>query len=169
MSSHRLARRLRYLTAKYGDHAPYWQFVKWLRSALFILVRSLPQALVDPTSTWRPFAQAIGSLAVLITFGLLHARVRPYAQAFQNRLELVLIVSSAGAVALSCAYPSAQGDDAALVALDAVILLLMLGPLVALLGWWVIKRIKHRLSTKQSLPPSATTTAKDDAERATAA
>ena len=157
-SSQRQARRLRYLTSKYGDHAPYWQFVKWSCSWLFILARCLPlmrtanrdvddwremyrDRLVEPN--WRPLAQALGSLAVLIVFALLHVRVQPYAAAHQNRLELVLLVSSICVVALSCAYPALQGDDAARLALDVVVVLLMLGPLATLCAWWAVDRFKR--------------------------
>ena len=143
ISSHRQARRLRYLSAKYGEHAPYWQFVKWLRSLLFCLARALPQALVGPVGDGRPLAQALGSLAVLIVFGLLHVRYQPYAEKHQNRLELVLIVSTACATLLSCAYPYVDGD-AAKYAIDVLMLLLMFGPVVALLLWWGVACFKRR-------------------------
>ena len=85
----------------------------------------------------------LGSLAVLIVFALLHVRVQPYAAAHQNRLELVLLVSSICVVALSCAYPALQGDDAARLALDVVVVLLMLGPLATLCAWWAVDRFKR--------------------------
>ena len=116
---------------------------KWLRSLLFCLARALPQALVSPTGDGRPLAQALGSLAVLIVFGLLHVRYQPYAQKHQNRLELVLIVSTACAALLSCAYPYVDGD-AAKYAIDVLMLLLMFGPVVALLLWWGVACFKRR-------------------------
>ena len=70
---------------------------------------------------------------------MLHARAQPYAKKYQNRLELVLIVSSACAVALSLSYPYLE-DDAARTAVDVFVLLLMFGPLVALLIWWGKRR-----------------------------
>ena len=146
VSSHRQAERVRFLTAKYGDHAPYWQFVKWVRSALFIVARALPQALVDPTNVWRPLTQALGSVVVLILFGLLHAYWQPYSKAYQNRLELVLIASSACATALSCAYPFLQEDEAARLAIDVFLLMMMLGPLVVLFTWWGIPWARRRWS-----------------------
>ena len=95
------------------------------------------------TSCSRPLAQALGSIAVLIVFGLLHVRYQPYAQKHQNRLELVLIVSTACAALLSCAYPYVDGD-AAKYAIDVLMLLLMFGPVVALLLWWGVACFKRR-------------------------
>ena len=165
VSSHRQARRLRYLTAKYGDHAPYWQFVKWLRSLLFCLARALPQALVGPIGAGRPLAQALGSLAVLIVFGLLHVRYQPYAEKHQNRLELVLIVSTACAALLSCAYPYLDGD-AAKYALDVLMLLLMFGPVVALLLWWGVACFKRRSRFSRFTRATARSTAQQRANAA---
>ena len=91
----------------------------------------------------RPIAQALGSIAVLVVFGLLHVRYQPYAEKHQNRLELVLIVSTACATLLSCAYPYVDGD-AAKYAIDVLMLLLMFGPVVALLLWWGVACFKRR-------------------------
>ena len=80
---------------------------------------------------------------MLIVFGLLHVRYQPYAEKHQNRLELVLIVSTACATLLSCAYPYVDGD-AAKYAIDVLMLLLMFGPVVALLLWWGVACFKRR-------------------------
>ena len=138
---------------------------KWLRSLLFCLARALPQALVSPTGDGRPLAQALGSLAVLIVFGLLHVRYQPYAEKHQNRLELVLIVSTACATLLSCAYPYVDGD-AAKYAIDVLMLLLMFGPVVALLLCWGVACFKRRSRFSRFTRATARSTAQQRANAA---
>ena len=58
----------------------------------------------------------------------------------------MLIASSACATALSCAYPFLQEDEAARLAIDVFLLLMMLGPLVVLLTWWGIPWARRRWS-----------------------
>ena len=117
------------------------------------------------TSCSRPLAQALGSIAVLIVFGLLHVRYQPYAEKHQNRLELVLIVSTACAALLSCAYPYVDGD-AAKYAIDVLMLLLMFGPVVALLLWWGVACFKRRSRFSRFTRATARSTAQQRANAA---
>ena len=127
-----------------------------------------PQALVGPIGAGRPLAQALGSIAVLVVFGLLHVRYQPYAEKHQNRLELVLIVSTACATLLSCAYPYVDGD-AAKYAIDVLMLLLMFGPVVALLLWWGVACFKRRSRLSRFTRARARSTAHQRSQAANAA
>ena len=151
LSYHRLSKRLNFLTAKFGEHAPYWQFVKWLRGAFFILSGALSYPFINPTDlVWRFFSQAIGCIVVLLVFGVAHYRVQPYAKLYQNRLEMLLIVSSIAAIAISCAYPFVQ-DEAARIALDVAVFTVWFGPLLTLLGRWLVTwvMVKRRLRSSK--------------------
>ena len=69
----RLEVRLQYIVAQYGDHAPYWQFVVWLRElGMVAATKWVPSSL--------PAVQSAVSLGeVLIYLGLLR-RIKPYAR-----------------------------------------------------------------------------------------
>ena len=47
LSHARLERRLSFLTERFASHAPYWQYVVWLRQFLLTLVVQITQSVID--------------------------------------------------------------------------------------------------------------------------
>ena len=114
LDEERLSRRLVYLTRRFASHAPFWQFVVWGRQLLLLIDAFLPR-------WYEPFA-VVGSarqdlayrgvvithsavaLAIFFVFWALHARIRPYAYEFQNRIESGLFACNIVTVVLGLAY-----------------------------------------------------------------
>ena len=69
--------RLRYLTKRFDDHAPRWQFVKWLFQASLILTTLIPDKYVVAT-----IAAVLTSVALAA-----HWKVQPYALPILNKLQ----------------------------------------------------------------------------------
>ena len=85
MPKERLQRRLNYLTKRYADHAPYWQFVVWARQILLIIVD------YNVNNVWRLALSAI--FVCLLSLGL-HVKVKPFQYEFQNEVEKWLLCSN---------------------------------------------------------------------------
>lgn len=92
LTHERLVARLRYLVGKYDDHAPYWQFVLWLRQIALVVLSVLVKDAV---------LQAVLSVLIILLGLLVHTIVRPYKYPYQNRLEVWL--SSSGVVFIALA------------------------------------------------------------------
>ena len=69
--------RLRYLTKRFDDHAPRWQFVKWMFQASLILTALIPDKYVVAT-----IAAVLTSVALAA-----HWKVQPYALPVLNKLQ----------------------------------------------------------------------------------
>ena len=96
----RLDDRLQYLTGRYKNTAPYWQFVLWARQLAIIGIIAGFEAYDDTTMV---LAVAGAALAVLATTLVLHCRVRPYFHRYQNIAEVVLSLFSMLAIVAACA------------------------------------------------------------------
>ena len=122
----RLRARLRYLVAKYADHAPYWQFV--------LFARQIAAAAIGQAARESALLQA-GGTACLLGFSLaLHVRTQPYAHRYQNRLESMLATSTLLFICGGCAYHTAEAP-AAKTTVDASLLVVMLAPLAVPAAW----------------------------------
>lgn len=129
----RLKAQLSYMVAKFGDHAPYWQFVLWAR-VLFILAI---EALI-PSS--MPLLQSGVILAGIIFFLALHSCVQPYYFLFQNRLETALLVANGLLTALGMVYyvlREGQGRGV----IDALLMTVLVGMPSLLLGFNLYARL----------------------------
>ena len=78
LSKDRLRVRLNYLSNRYREHAPYWQFVVWGRQISLLVLNYMI------SDTWL-----FASLAVLITLIVLafHIVVKPFQYDYQNEVE----------------------------------------------------------------------------------
>merc|ERR1711907_17654 len=85
MSHERLGARLLFFSKRFADHAPYYQFVVWLRQILIFVVIIVVRGNV-----------ITGILAALIVLGSLvvHQRVRPFVHDFQNLAESCMLGSA---------------------------------------------------------------------------
>jgi hypothetical protein len=93
-------RRTRFLTGRYADHAPYWQFVKWSWMICLILdsmlANAILSAIADPASASHIAAtltHALAAIAILACAWRAHWRVHPYEFAMQNYVEHLLFFS----------------------------------------------------------------------------
>ena len=100
----RLRYRLSFLTDRFRDEAPHWQFVVWCRQAGLIVAVSLPEILGEPTSKPLLYVASGLAMAVLAVSLLLQLSAQPYTYAFQNSLEVYLILSSILIVGLGVGY-----------------------------------------------------------------
>ena len=112
---HPLQLRMRFMTKRFGDHAPYWQFVIWGRQFLLTLSTLLPD-LISSTSDATSdvyveegyestiWMHAAIAFAVFVVAAVSHWRVQPYRFDFQNRLEFRLYVAGASIVVLAAMH-----------------------------------------------------------------
>ena len=85
LSQERLQRRLQYLTKRFDDHAPYWQFVIWGRQVPLLVLSSYVED--------KRVVSAV-SITVCVISLVLHFRVKPFKYDFQNLMETTLMVAS---------------------------------------------------------------------------
>ena len=73
LSHQRLSRRLRYITRKFGAHAPFWQFVLWAR---LLVLAAVVEAFSDPDHRYAliQIGCSFASTAVVLA---LHMRTQP--------------------------------------------------------------------------------------------
>ena len=79
----RLQRRLEYLTKRFAEHAPYWQFIIWFRQISILLCCWYVQD--------NRVVAALVLVVCLLSLGL-HRRVKPFKFEFQNIVEAWLLV-----------------------------------------------------------------------------
>jgi hypothetical protein len=157
METHRLKARLHYMTERFGEHAPRWQFMVWARqvSLLFVVYglrgrdivqevaanATIGDAVTVQESTFNAQAgrtQAFCALIIFLFFWLCHHRMQPYHFYHQNAIESVLFAFDAalmsGGLVLLTAFskPFPQWFELALLVLIvgtncAVILYLLVG------------------------------------------
>ena len=118
LSQERLQLRLSFLTERFGAHAPYWQFVVWLRQFLLTLDVWVADLYLGPTGSAADFqgvvlAHAVVALLIFVAFWALQVRVQPYAFHFQNQIEQYLFAANVAVVALGVVWAYASGTSAA--------------------------------------------------------
>jgi hypothetical protein len=104
-------RRTRFLTGRYADHAPYWQFVKWSWMICLILdallANTILTAIDDRTSAGYILASLSHALVAMIILGCawrVHYHVHPYEFAVQNYVEHLLFFSDIVLVFFGAVY-----------------------------------------------------------------
>ena len=90
MSKQRLKRRLNYLTKRFNDHAPYWQFVIWARQ-ISILIANFNVLYGFQYTKW-----ILSIIVICICFVslILHMHVKPYKYEFQNEVDKWLLIAN---------------------------------------------------------------------------
>lgn len=145
----RVQRRLQFISGKYADHAPYWQFIIWARQLALILLTVLTRivveadgvtdgAMAEKAAVW---VQAVLALVVLIGAWRLHALVVPFEYAVQNNVDNFLYASNVVLVSLGTLYTGltlVDIDKATVDAIEAAMILTLIGALLlaaAYLAW----------------------------------
>ena len=95
ISQERLHQRMQYLARRYGDHAPYWQFVVWARQ-IALLVAS--DWIIDP---WT--LAVVATLICLMSYGI-HVRVKPFKYHFQNEMDKLLMLGNVVLIFVAVLY-----------------------------------------------------------------
>jgi len=166
----RLARRLAYFIRRFNENAPFWQFVIWARQLLLLLTSFLPRwyvpyALEEEATSNAAYRAVVvtHACAAMAIFGLawaLHARVRPYAFVFQNKVESWLFFCNMLTVLLGTLYTFVPRRRAGLeVALLGVLGGSWLGTLAYILwSYWRERRGGEKLREAEAveLPRSMT-------------
>jgi len=141
LSASRLRAQLSYLIGKFGDHAPFWQFVLWAR-VLFV------QAVDSFTPNSMPLAKSGVIIGGILVFLAVHFRVQPYRSLFQNRLESGLLLANGLLTVLGMIYYVLRERSGHGV-VDALLLVTLLGTPSMLLGlqlYWRLKRTQRQLT-----------------------
>ena len=122
----RMRRRTSYTCKRFGDHAPFWQFVLWARQGLLTLVTLMPSMLAQGNAMSEAdfirgapdrvlAAQVISSLILLLVFAGFHWRVKPFGFKFQNWLEMWLLGASFMIIFLAMLYSVTKGKASGLI------------------------------------------------------
>ena len=139
----RLRARLRYLTGRYAEHAPHWQFVLWTRQ---LAVIGIDVAFDSYDDTAMVLVEAAATFAVLSAALALHWHTRPYAYGYQNKAEVVMSLSSMLAIVYASFGYWRRADltdvPASLFAVGLVGMLL--GPVVLFSVWLAVARPSHK-------------------------
>ena len=90
MSKQRLKRRLNYLTKRFNDHAPYWQFIIWARQ-ISILIANFNVLHGFQYTKW---VLSIIVLCICFLSLILHMHVKPYKYEFQNEVDKWLLIAN---------------------------------------------------------------------------
>ena len=119
----RLRVRTAYTCQRFAVHAPHWQFVIWVRQFGMTVVTLIPGILasrgsVDEMEYIRGHADALMvvqvtfSLAILVMSTVWHWSVKPFAFAFQNWLEMWLLLASIIIIVLAGIFSATGGPQA---------------------------------------------------------
>ena len=158
LSADRLKLRMRYLTRRFADHAPYWQFVVWSRQLLLAIDAWLTRSMVveatngNTTATADPsnattsddahqgvsvsgdsavvLWHAVVAVVFLVVYAAVHVKVQPYAYPVQNTLETWLFVSDVMFVSLGIGYSFMHPQDPNREVVEPLLVSLLLGTLV---------------------------------------
>jgi len=139
----RLKQRLRYLMLVYGDHAIYWRFVVWARQLALIAISCYMRAFGEDHGVVL-VGEAAATLSVLVTFLIVHLRTQPYTYCYQNALEGVMAAGAIVAVTICFIYRSMEVQprfDLSEGAIDAAIILTLLGPACVVTVWLLLKAL----------------------------
>lgn len=112
MEASRVDQRLKYMTKRFAEHAPRWQYSIWLRNACLVLIIFVPRQFLNLsfddlgnvsastnttgfTDNERQIGVAQTSTAIIVfaVFWMFQERVQPYPYRFQNRIEAALFFS----------------------------------------------------------------------------
>ena len=130
MSRQRLKRRLNYLTKRFNDNAPYWQFIIWGRQISILIVNFYS----FQYSKW-----ILGIVVICICFLslILHMNVKPYKYEFQNLVDKWLLIANIVILATAVVYsewlkPSIEDDTSNISSwvITFIILTTMFGSLI---------------------------------------
>ena len=116
----RLKVRLRFVVQKYGAHAPFYQFVLWIRQVVLMMGEEYVG------KSGFPFAQSGVVLGVLMFSAGAHFSIKPYANVYQNQLEEHLLVMDHILIILGMVYFGVQQTTGAGV-VDALMLISLIG------------------------------------------
>jgi hypothetical protein len=122
----RLRVRTSYTCKRFDTHAPYWQFVVWLRQLAMTVVTLLPRMFalaegqveedfVRGNADMMLWLQVPLAIATLLLSAVLHWRVKPFLFAFQNWLEAWLLFASMAMIALASVYSLTRGQTSGFV------------------------------------------------------
>ena len=144
----RLDDRLQYLTGRYKNTAPYWQFVLWARQLAIIGIVAGFEAYDD---TAMVLAEAGVTFAVLGATLVLHILVKPYEYPLQNVGEIVLTSLSMLAIVVGCVAYWHRIDNREVSAdvFGVALVGMLLGPAVLFAIYAGIKH--HRIKPKPLL------------------
>ena len=155
----RLKLRMGYLTRRFADHAPYWQFVIWSRQLLLAIDAWLTRSIVieatrcgdnitaasacDTTTSDDKYGgvsvsgnnalilgHAVAAVVFLLVCAAVHVRVQPYAYKIQNTLETWLFVSDVMLVSLGIGYSFMDPQNPNRKVVEPLLVCLLLGTLV---------------------------------------
>ena len=159
LSADRLKLRMSYLTRRFADHAPYWQFVVWSRQLLLAIDAWLTRSIIveatrcsanitsadacNATASDDAYqgvsvsgdnalvlGHAVAAVVFLLVYAAVHVRVQPYVYEVQNTLETWLFVSDVMFVSLGIGYSFMDPQDPNRHVVEPLLVLLLLGTLV---------------------------------------
>ena len=143
--------RLSFLTDRFRDDAPFWQFVVWLRQAGLILAVSIPQMAGEVTDL-NLYIGSGACILVLLAALALQILARPYPYSFQNTLEVLLILASILVVVLGLVYSFLLKSS---LLIEAILLATLLGSLLGGLAYLVAKHCRGYAAPLQPGAPPA--------------
>ncbi len=131
MSQERLKRRLHYLTKRFTNHAPYWQFIIWGRQISILIVNF---SIKNNNSKWI----LAGIVIIICSLALvLHVRVKPFIHEFQNEVDKWLLICNIIIVFIAVIYsellkPNVENDTSNVWSwiVTVIILITMFGSLL---------------------------------------
>ena len=160
LSADRLKLRMGYMTRRFADHAPYWQFMIWIRQFLLAIDTWLTRSIVveatrcsdnitatDACDTAASdddayqgvsvsgdnaviLGHAVAAVVFLLVCAAVHVRVQPYAFKIQNTLETWLFVSDVMFVSLGIGYSFMDPRNPNRKVFEPLLVCLLLGTLV---------------------------------------
>lgn len=146
----RIEARTDFLTRRYAEHAPYWQFVVWMRQFCLFLDYMIAALILDfgrlkPGTAARNgvvWAHAIVAILLVAVSWRLHARARPFRYAYQNAVEHGLFASDLLLLTLGTVYTAVRVSNVergALQAVETLMVLVLVGSILGALGWVAYK------------------------------
>ena len=162
----RIIYRLSYVTDRFAEHAPHWQFVVWTRQLLLTIVTFVPDMFTDGGFEPDPdqeksaaeynkgsvWSHAIAAILIILASWQLHRQVKPYEYSFQNFIESFLFVTDVMVIFLCCVYTFLKTKlfvvEAALVSVLLVSLLVACGYLTRQARLVHRKRMVQRAAEK---------------------
>lgn len=144
----RMRVRTSYTCKRFGEHAPYWQFVLWVRQFGMTLITLLPAILAHTGSVAEEdyirgnadsllAMQSSLSLFLIAFAGVVHWRIKPFAFAFQNWLEMWLLGASWTILFLATIYSLSRGQAEGII-LEVLLTTVLLLSLIASAAYLVI-------------------------------
>ena len=201
LSHERLQLRLSFLTERFAGHAPFWQYMVWLRQFLLTLDVFIAQSIIETrddildgvvvcrvpppppppppsppdyetdidsivdgnssftTDTCQPLSQTsldaiwthvVFAVLIFAVFWAAQLRVKPYAYAFQNRIESSLFAVNLVVVSLGTIYSSLKyyGNGPS-VGIEVMVMVLLLCSLFAAAAFMGIYSYRTHMKRRQ--------------------